>query len=144
MPKRPGSVLWIIPSALSVVAAQDVGSIQAKLGDMEVQAKISPKIRRLPSGQFRVSAKIIVINHGTQALPFSTRDLFLRARTSQTARAYLNSIASNAIDFSSVQIEPDNPHTYSVYWILDLPEPPKIEILEIFLGQSYDAAVTKH
>jgi hypothetical protein len=74
-------------------------------------------IEKMHNG-FKVSGKLKINNNGTSAALFSNKDLYLIIRNEGESRTYLDSAASNSIDFTIVKIEEGSTLEQEVYWVL--------------------------
>lgn len=127
-------LILAISVVLGIVTPAKAGgplSLSIKEGQLEVQAEISQRVRVVPGGAFKISAKITVTNHGEKPIPFSTKLLYLGEPGTIKARAYLDTVASNVIDFSAVPIKPKEPRSFHVYWLLYGPNAPRPELVTI-------------
>lgn len=108
--------IFVIVIFLTSCFGKDV-RIRLVSNDMEFIAIASEYEAKMQSG-YKVSGKLKIINNGASAAFFSNRDLYLVVRNEGESRTYVDSVASNSIDFTAVKIEKGSTLEQEVYWVL--------------------------
>lgn len=85
---------------------------------LEVNAKIGKPDLSFKEGHIRLFGDVEVSNHTGEIQSYSNRWLYLTAGDSIRERAYLDSVTSNVIDVSTVEIKPGETLSLSLYWVL--------------------------
>lgn len=100
---------------------------------LSVSAKIDPLVRdflmrdKLP----HINGSVRLQNDSKAALVFSTSKLLLSTEGRTPKRAYINSVASQLADFSSIKIQKGQLVTLDVYWPVSLAVGVTIKSLEL-------------
>jgi hypothetical protein len=90
--------------SLTVGCGHDLSIIVA----LDTKAKPMPADSGSPS---RLNGKLKVVNTGTHVAHYSNRFAKLNG-----SRAYVNTVASAAVDFTTVPVKPGHPLELDVYW----------------------------
>lgn len=126
-------LLALLPVAYGV--ASNVQNLTAKGKDIEVSAVVAPALIKFREGESKIEGKISVKNQGTKPMHYSNRNLILKLNDKLNARAYLDSVASNIVDFGSVEIPGGSSLTLNVYWVFPLDPKMPVENLRLELNE---------
>ena len=89
---------------------------------LSVSAKVDPLVRDFHLGNKlpHISGSIRLLNDSQVAVSFSTAKLLLSTEGSPLKRAYINSVASQAADFSAIEVQKGQLVELEVYWPVSL------------------------
>lgn len=114
-----------IASALMIVAtllapfASSATELTTKCGSgVSVSAEINPVVEdfRLGNKLPHLSANVRLMNTSQPVATFSTAMLILSVDDAPPNRAYVNSVASQVVDFSTIEVKKGQSLELSVYW----------------------------
>jgi polysaccharide deacetylase 2 family uncharacterized protein YibQ len=126
-----GQSILLAVAVSSCSAAEQ--NLTAKNDQLEVRASVSTTPKRLNKDSYKVSGKILVINHTGAPQRYSNQALTLLLNARFKSRAYLDTVASAAIDFTSIEIKPNSTVSFKVYWAFNLTDQAKVESLTMNL-----------
>lgn len=89
---------------------------------LSVSAKVDPLVRDFFLGNKlpHIRGSVRLLNNSQAAATFSTAKLLLSAEGSPPKRAYINSVASQAADFSAIEVQKGESVELDVYWPVSL------------------------
>jgi len=89
---------------------------------LSVSAKVDPLVRDFFLGNKlpHISGSVRLLNDSQAAVTFSTVRLLLSTEGSPPKRAYINSVASQAADFSAIEVQQGQLLQLDVYWPVSL------------------------
>ena len=109
----------VITVILGLALASCFGGYKVTLKKKEISfvASVFNYEQEMGSG-YKVSGNLKIMNLSSNAISFSNKDLYLVIKNEGESRTYLESIASNTIDFSEVTIDKGGSLEQRVYWVL--------------------------
>ena len=126
-------IYLLLVVALSQGCHSESIELSTKRGEnLEIQAKIYPKFRKFSDRESKIDGEIFVKNKTHYPQKFGNSFLFLNVNQEHISRTYKNTKASEVIDFSTVDIEPNSSISFPVYWVFSVPETKTVETLNIF------------
>jgi hypothetical protein len=100
-------------------------------GGLVVQAHIDPKFEKISKKDSKILGEIHIKNTATTPQKFGNSYLFLKVNGKFVARTYKDSIASEMIDFSEVEIPASESISIPVYWVFSVPDTVVIDELSL-------------
>jgi hypothetical protein len=80
-------------------------------------ARIDVSTGRMPSGEVKVRGEVVIENNSSQSFLYSNSRLWLKVGQEISRRAYVESVASHAVDSGFVEIPAGQNLKLSVYWV---------------------------
>lgn len=102
---------------------------------LEIKADITPKFRNLNNGRSKIEGKITITNRTSSPQKYGNKFLQLIVNGRLSARTYKDTIASEAIDFTVVEIKPRSSLSLPVYWVFEVPSETEIDSLRLSLDE---------
>jgi hypothetical protein len=93
-------------------------TIETQKNGVVITALVNCSITRFNEKQYQVEGSLIIKNTINTAVPFSNKYLYLVSSKTE-ARAYMDSIASNVINFAAITITANSVFEEKVYWVVD-------------------------
>jgi len=115
--------------------ANEMNQLLATGKTLEIKASITPHIRKFDNGKSKIEGKITITNQTQLVQKFGNEFLTLIVNGTLVARAYKDTIASDVIDFSTVDIKPRSSLSLPVYWVYSVPASTKIDSVQLVLDE---------
>lgn len=102
-----------------------------KSDNLEIQAVVGLKLRKMNEKQSKLEGKITVKNSSSDPAFYGNKYLILQINKSKTSRTYKKIIASVEIDVTKVEIKPESSISLPVYWVFEVPGSYQIDDIEL-------------
>lgn len=122
-------LLLICISATSYASKSNTIQIVSK--KLEIIAEVTPKFRSFKNGESKIEGKITITNRTSTAQKYGNKFLKLVVNGKLTARTYKDAIASQAIDFTVVEIKPHFSLSLPVYWVFRVPKEAEVGTIQL-------------
>jgi hypothetical protein len=126
-------LLLICISAASYASKSN--TIRIANNKLEIIAEVTPKFRSFKNGDSNIKGKITITNRTSTPQKYGNKFLKLVVNGKLTARTYKNTIASEAIDFTVVEIKPHSSLSLPVYWVFSVPKEAEVSTLRLSLDE---------
>ena len=133
---RMSQVILFMSVVLVTSCTSPVSHVASQSGVLFAEAKVSLKPNTRMAGFITLFGNISVTNTGDTTQWYSNQSLHLILNHEFEARAYTDSVASHAVDFSSIEISPHTTYTSKVYWVFNANNFPKEPSIHLELGPS--------
>ncbi len=102
---------------------------------LDISANIAPIFIKFAPGKVKLEGEITVSNKTSCPLRYGNKLLLLKVNDDLTSRAYMDTIASVDIDFTTVVIKPHSKINFPAYWVYSVPTDTVITTMKfIFTG----------
>ncbi len=110
--------LFLVLSAvlLSCCSGESI-EVELRNNDVSFSATLKNYGKRIQTG-YKVSGALKIINHSTNEVQYSNRDLFVKIIGEGESRTHSDSLSSPVIDIDTVPIKPNATLEQEVYWVL--------------------------
>ena len=102
---------------------------------LEIKADITYKFINFNNVRSKIEGKITITNRTPTAQKYGNNFLQLIVNGRLTARTYKDTIASDAIDFTVVEIKPRSSLSLPVYWVFEVPLETEIGSVRLYLDE---------
>lgn len=102
---------------------------------LEIKANISAKLKTFDNGKSKIEGKVTITNRTSVAQKYGNEFLRLTVNGKFVSRTYKDSVASEVIDFSVVEIKPRSSLSLPVYWVFELPTATEITSFRLSLDE---------
>ncbi|WP_136515574.1 hypothetical protein [Geomonas edaphica] len=98
----------------------------------EIKAEVTPKFRSFKKGESKIEGKITITNLTSTAQRYGNKFLKLTVNEHLTARTYKDTIASEVIDITAIEIKPHSSLSLPVYWVFRIPKETEVNSLQLY------------
>ena len=111
-------------------------TLKTKTESIEIKVRINPNAKENGKNSFKVKGAVEVINITGQRQNYGNKFLFLVVSNSLSSPTYKNTIASEFIDFSHVQVEPNASINFPAYWVFETNRKVKLNKLHVTFDEN--------
>lgn len=115
--------------------ASESNTIRITNKRLEIRAEVTPKFGSFNNGKSKIEGKITITNRTSTPQKYGNKFLKLVVNENLTARTYKDTIASESIDFTVVEIKPHSSLSLPVYWVFGVPKETKVGALRLSIDE---------
>lgn len=127
-------IMVLISCALGCAAERT--HVTLSINALKISAYIAPTFTNFSNGKSKLEGEVTVSNKASSPLIYGNKLLSLRVNDELIARTYMDTIASNIIDFDTVEIKPHSTITMPVYWVYSVPKDTVVKSLKLIFNGS--------
>jgi len=115
--------------------AMKIHTIRIVNKKLEIKADVAPKFKSFNNGESKIEGRITIINRTSTAQKYGNKYLKLIVNENLTARTYKDTIASEVIDITVIEIKPHTTLSLPVYWVFNVPKQTEVNSLRLSLDE---------
>jgi len=130
-------ILLLLTGLSTACWATETNSVRVTSKSLEIKASITPVFIKFQNSKSKIEGKITITitNRTSNPQKYGNEYLHLKVNGRLNSRTYKESVASEAIDFTVVQIKPHTTFSLPVYWVFDVPRETEVNSVQLLLDE---------